>query len=454
MGSKYCGRKREERSHTLPHIPCQDLSSSSDKRKRVQEALKTFRDEFDKRYCQYKSNQLDYCLKTKVLKETAVSMQKQYQCENTKKRLGHVDGINVGDLFQYRAELVVIGLHHEFEKGIDYLGKSESSLATSIVATHKYSNVMKDGCLIYEGQGTNPRVRKPLAHHDQKLETGNLALWNSMNAKRPVRVILKISGKLKYDGLYSVDKMTQERGEFGKLVFKFVLNKLPDQLASVSLSPKDDMETETFQKRPKSRDHAVPKDIVKINDVSEGKEKFPIRVKTPTSGVELFKPFNYLVTMTSCINRVSQCGIQFELEIFKTESKGWGVRTPSFIPSGSFVCELVGEFAHHNNKNAESILHDANFIFNLGFGKGFIDATKHGNIGRFINHSCSPNLCVKDVMYDHNDKSVPHKMLFAEQDIPADRELSYNYNCFKRNFKVESNDCYCRSPKCHGQIYI
>ena len=59
-----------------------------------------------------------------------------------------------------------------------------------------------------------------------------------------------------------------------------------------------------------------------------------------------------------------------------------------------------------------------------GVGKGFIDATKCGNIGRFINHSCSPNLHVKDVMYDHDDKNLPHKMLFAAKDIPAGRELS------------------------------
>lgn len=26
-------------------------------------------------------------------------------------------------------------------------------------------------------------------------------------------------------------------------------------------------------------------------------------------------------------------------------------------------------------------------------------------------------MCVKDVLYDHNDKSLPHKMLFAMKDI-------------------------------------
>jgi euchromatic histone-lysine N-methyltransferase len=458
MWSKSFGRKREERFYTLPHI-YPDFSSSSDKkcgetsilkRKRVQKALETFRDLSHNFYCDYKSNQLDqlynFKAKIKALTDAANAMKEKDEWENTRKRIGHVDGINVGDLFQYRAELVVIGLHQQFQNGIDYLDKGENSLATSIVVTPKYSNVMKSsGSLIYEGQGSNPRVRKPVAPHDQKLEKGNLALRNSMNAKRPVRVILKIFGKFdcmeewrnnvsncsfKYDGLYSVDTMTQERGEFGKLVFKFKLNKLSDQPARVSLSPRDVvMETETFQKRFKSRNHAVPKDIVLIIDISEGKEKFPIRVVKPKSCEEIVKPFDYLVRMaypkmnhkllgggcncanafggclncvciaknggaisydgnkrlvsplkssfiyecgpscacsSSCINRVSQCGIQFQLEIFRTKSKGWGVRTRSFIPSGSFVCELVGEFVHHNNKNAGSNLHAANYIFNLG----------------------------------------------------------------------------------------
>lgn len=58
---------------------------------------------------------------------------------------------------------------------------------------------------------------------------------------------------------------------------------------------------------------------------------------------------------------------------------------------------------------------------------GFIYTTRHGNIGRFLNHSCCPNLCTKDVMYDHNDKSLPYKMLFALKDIILGRDVSYDY---------------------------
>lgn len=88
-------------------------------------------------------------------------------------------------------------------------------------------------------------------------------------------------------------------------------------------------------------------------------------------------------------------------------------------------------------------------------GGGLIDASKHGNIGRFINHSCCPNLCMKDVMYDHNNKSVAHKVLYALKDIAAGREVSYDYNhwCKGNMKKVLSNICYCDSLECKGYIY-
>uniref|UniRef100_A0A7M4FBZ0 Pre-SET domain-containing protein n=1 Tax=Crocodylus porosus TaxID=8502 RepID=A0A7M4FBZ0_CROPO len=39
----------------------------------------------------------------------------------------------------------------------------------------------------------------------------------------------------------------------------------------------------------------------------------------------------------SCQNRVVQRGLQFQLEVFHTDKKGWGLRTLEFIPKGRFV---------------------------------------------------------------------------------------------------------------------
>lgn len=44
-----------------------------------------------------------------------------------------------------------------------------------------------------------------------------------------------------------------------------------------------------------------------------------------------------------CNNRLVQKGIRVPLQVFKTEWKGWGLRSPKFIPAGTFVAEYVGE---------------------------------------------------------------------------------------------------------------
>lgn len=56
-----------------------------------------------------------------------------------------------------------------------------------------------------------------------------------------------------------------------------------------------------------------------------------------------------------------------------------------------------------------------------------IDATQHGEVGRFVNHSSpSPNLFLQSVLYDHDDLRMPHMMLFAKKSIPPKQELTYD----------------------------
>ena len=71
-------------------------------------------------------------------------------------------------------------------------------------------------------------------HEDQQLKGGNLALLNSIRAKNPVRVIRgrklpRASTTYFYDGLYTVEKMWEDKGQVGKRVFKFKLVKMPGQ---------------------------------------------------------------------------------------------------------------------------------------------------------------------------------------------------------------------------------
>ncbi|GJV69884.1 putative histone-lysine N-methyltransferase [Tanacetum coccineum] len=168
--------------------------------------------------------------------EAAKLVQKKLKWMDCGKILGPVRGVQVGDTFQYRAQLRMIGLHCQPLSGIDYIMIRGKNLALSIVDAHRYSNEKgSSDTLTYCGQGGLTFLGGKAPPEDQKLERGNLALKNSKDEKTPVRVIRKVHGNGRsnevfvYDGLYSVIDFSKKRGEKGKMVFMFKLKRLPGQ---------------------------------------------------------------------------------------------------------------------------------------------------------------------------------------------------------------------------------
>ncbi|KAI9082985.1 hypothetical protein K1719_035128 [Acacia pycnantha] len=442
---------------------------------------------------------------------------------------GSVPGVEIGDEFDYRVELNLVGLHRHIQAGIDYAMRNGEHLATSIVASGGYNDELDNsGVLIYSGHGGNVMSKKK-EPEDQKLERGNLALKNSIKKKNPVRVIRGAffgGGSRRtfvYDGLYEVESYWQERGPHGKMVFKFQLRRIPNQPELPWIELKN---SNTFTLR---------KGLC-VADISHGKEALPIRaVNTkdhqkppsfeyitrmiypgwlqpiPSEGCNCTDrcsdptrcccavknggiPFNHtgcIVEVKSlvyecgpsckcppeCYSRVSQHGIKLPLEIYKTEKKGWGVRSLCSIPSGSFVCEYIGELLEDKEAEKRSGLDEylfdiGNNLINNGIlsdgvsrpevcegGSGFtIDAARYGNLGRFFNHSCAPNIYAQDVLYDHGDRRIPHIMLFAAENIPPLKELTYDYNysknqIFNSDGSIKKKDCFCCSVGCTGRMY-
>ncbi|OIV94088.1 hypothetical protein TanjilG_05468 [Lupinus angustifolius] len=466
----------------------------------------------------------------KILKE-----QRKY-INTGKQILGSVPGVEVGDEFQFRLELNIVGLHRQVQGGIDYVNHDGKILATSVVASGGHADELDNPhVLIYTGQGGN-LVNSDKEPEDQKLTRGNLALKNSSEEKNPVRVIRgseSTDGKLRryvYDGQYVVDRYWQDMGPHGKLIFRFLLHRIPGQ-------PELAWKEVEKSKKMKLREG------LRINDISHGKERIPI-CAVNTIDNEKPPPFKYITSMiypnwcnpippegcdcidgcsdkekcscaaknggdipfnhngaiveakslvyecgpsckcTSCYNRVSQRGIKLQLEIFKTEKRGWGVRSINFIPSGTFICEYTGELLEE--KDVEQRTGTDEYLFDIGNnynnhtssdepltviqdtqsiscevveGNSFtIDAAEYGNLGRFINHSCSPNLYAQNVLYDHDDKRIPHIMLFAADNIPPFQELTYDYNykidqVFDSDGKIKRKNCYCGSVECTGRMY-
>merc|ERR1711915_96159 len=60
--------------------------------------------------------------------------------------------------------------------------------------------------------------------------------------------------------------------------------------------------------------------------------------------------------------------------------------------------------------------------------KSFImDAKKAGNIGRYLNHSCFPNVMVQNVFVDTHDLRFPWIAFFTTTFVRAGRELCWDY---------------------------
>ncbi|KAK8522313.1 hypothetical protein V6N13_115289 [Hibiscus sabdariffa] len=167
---------------------------------------------------------------------------------NTTKQIGCVAGIEIGDEFHWRGELCIVGLHNDFQRGIDCIASLNGRIwATSIVDSGRYDSTTSTSTgrrvspneFTYCGEGENHIFgggKKKLK--DQKLVGGNLALMNNMVDRKPVRVIRKYnhignandSGyKFVYEGLYRVTKYWKEiRGDSGTYVYKFKLVRMED----------------------------------------------------------------------------------------------------------------------------------------------------------------------------------------------------------------------------------
>ncbi|XP_063216055.1 histone-lysine N-methyltransferase EHMT2 isoform X2 [Bacillus rossius redtenbacheri] len=149
-----------------------------------------------------------------------------------------------------------------------------------------------------------------------------------------------------------------------------------------------------------------------------------------------------------CKNRVMQNGMTVRLQLFRTPHKGWGVRTLRPIPKGSYVCEYVGEIISDSEADHRE---DDSYLFDLENKDGetyCIDARDYGNITRFINHMCLPNLTSVRVFVEHQDLHFPRIALFANRDIEANEELGYDYGEKFWIIKCKSFTCMCGDESC------
>lgn len=473
------------------------------------------------------------------LKAGAIMMASNIRA-NVGKRVGTAPGVEIGDIFYFRMELCIIGLHAPSMGGIDYMsakfGADEDSVAICIVAAGGYENEDDDtDTLVYSGSGGNSRNTEE--RHDQKLERGNLALERSMHRKNEIRVVrgfkdpAMVAGKIYiYDGLYKIQESWTERTKFGVNCFKYRLQREPGQRDGAAIWKM----TQRWIQDPSTRGRVI------LRDLSSGTESIPVCLVnevdhekgpgqfTYTNQVKYLRPVSSMTPMQgcgcqsvclpgdancacgqhnggdlpysssgvlvcrkpivyecgeachctlNCRNRVSQKGIRFHFEVFRTANRGWGLRCWEPIRAGAFICEYTGEVIDELKVNLDDSEDD--YIFQTvcpgektlkwNFGPELIgeqstyvsaeefqplpikiSAKKMGNVSRFMNHSCSPNVFWQPVQYNHGDDKHPHIMFFALNHIAPMTELTYDYGVVGEETSHRAKTCLCGSLTCRG----
>ncbi|KAI0649953.1 hypothetical protein C8Q79DRAFT_997924 [Trametes meyenii] len=127
----------------------------------------------------------------------------------------------------------------------------------------------------------------------------------------------------------------------------------------------------------------------------------------------------------------------------------WGLYAMEKISKGEMVIEYVGEViraqvADKREKAYERQGIGSSYLFRIDEDL-VVDATKKGNLGRLINHSCDPNCTAKIITISGAKKIV----IYAKTDIELGSEITYDYH-----FPIEQDKipCLCGSAKCRGTL--
>lgn len=159
--------------------------------------------------------------------------------------------------------------------------------------------------------------------------------------------------------------------------------------------------------------------------------------KGETAAAELSIKFNQLQTRKK------------HLRFARSPIHDWGLYAMERISRGEMVIEYVGEVIRAQVADKREKVYErqgigSSYLFRIDEDL-VVDATKKGNLGRLINHSCDPN-CTAKIITINSEKKI---VIYAKQDIELGDEITYDYH-----FPIEQDKipCLCGSAKCRGYL--
>jgi histone-lysine N-methyltransferase SETD1 len=139
-----------------------------------------------------------------------------------------------------------------------------------------------------------------------------------------------------------------------------------------------------------------------------------------------------------------------QLRFDRSSIHAWGVFADEDISAGEMIVEYRGEIISHSVAERREIEYEnakigSDYMFRID-GSYVCDATKQGNVARFINASCDPNCYTKIINVDGAKRIV----IYAKKDIQAGDELCYDYKFPLEYDESKRIPCHCGSRECRG----
>ncbi|KAK2785685.1 hypothetical protein FQN53_007472 [Emmonsiellopsis sp. PD_33] len=128
------------------------------------------------------------------------------------------------------------------------------------------------------------------------------------------------------------------------------------------------------------------------------------------------------------------------LELREYPDKGIGVRSLTFIKSGTFIGEYIGELRKFDVKDTTYALHQA--VGKPQRSIGVIDAAVYGNWTRYMNHSCRPAA----VFVSAAVGGVACVLVRTVRDVEMFEEVTVDYG--RSYFEVGGRVCRCGEKGC------
>ncbi|EZG03494.1 hypothetical protein H106_06952 [Trichophyton rubrum CBS 735.88] len=138
------------------------------------------------------------------------------------------------------------------------------------------------------------------------------------------------------------------------------------------------------------------------------------------------------------------------VEVIKTESRGYGVRSNRTFEPNQIIVEYTGEILTQieAQRRMKTIYKKNECFYLMDFDQDMIIDATRGSIARFVNHSCEPNCKMEKWIV----AGKPRIALFAgDNGIMTGEELTYDYN-FDPYSNKNVQECRCGTPSCRGVL--